>query len=61
MNHQHNPDLCNIIIKDGQQYLTMPSGEIIPAQVWTRVTDHCNERPYVIVKVIVNLKSDANP
>lgn len=56
--------LCRIITKDGRQYLAMPSGEIVPKQVWSRVTDPVepNQNAYAIIKVLVNLDDtvDAN-
>lgn len=55
--HQKIEGACRVVMRDGRQYLAMPSGEIIPMQVWTRVTDPVNpqDKPYMIVKVFVNL------
>lgn len=52
---RHNPKLCNVIVKDGTQYITMPNGDILPAQIFTRVTDKVNDQPYVIMKMFVNI------
>ena len=50
-----NPHLCRIKHEYNQSLLTMPDGTVIPAQVFMRVTNNVNERPYAIVKVFVNL------
>jgi hypothetical protein len=46
---------CRIIHKNGYSYLAMPDGTVLPKQVFCRVTNVVNERPYAIVKVFVNL------
>src|SRR5688572_26583993 len=46
---------CRIVHKDNMSYLTMPDGTILPKQIFCRVTQVVNERPYAIVKVFVNL------
>lgn len=52
---KRNPEYCNVIIKDGMQLVAMPGGTAIPCQVWTRVTDKVGEKPYVILKLFVNI------
>lgn len=56
MSHKaKQPEYCRVIMKDNMQLIVTPDGYILPAQVWTRVTDVMNGRPYAIVKLYVNL------
>lgn len=55
MEWRKKPNLCRIKAVDNMSLLTMPDGTIVPAQIFTRVTQVVNERPYAIVKVFVNL------
>jgi len=55
MAKKRSPRFCNVVVKDGQQLLTMPDGTYIPCVVFTRVTDIMEQTPYAIVKLYVNL------
>lgn len=46
---------CRVIVKDGVALLAMPNGEIIPGQVFSRITDSLGQQPYAIIKVWVKL------
>lgn len=48
--------LCGILYEDGQQFITMPNGEKIPAQMETTVTDVIGERSIATVKLLVDLR-----
>lgn len=54
--YKHDSKLATVIVTDHSGTLIkMPNGDIIPGIIMTRVTDHIDERPYVIVKMHVNL------
>lgn len=48
---------CKMVVKNGTHLLTMPNGDVVPGQVFSRVTDAIGEQAYAIVKVWVDLKN----
>lgn len=54
--YKHDPKLATVIVTDQSGTLIkMPNGDILPGIIMTRVTDHIDDRPYVLVKMNVNL------
>ena len=49
--------LCGILYEDGQQFVTMPNGDKIPAQIETTIVDTIGERSIATVKLMVDLRN----
>jgi hypothetical protein len=57
MEIEFDEELCTVIAKKGKHYIITPSGESIPAIIFTRVDDAAIGKATVIVKLWCNIKN----
>jgi hypothetical protein len=50
-----NPELCTVIVENGEHFIITPKGEKIHYIIFTRVEDCAGEAPTCIIKLLVNI------
>ena len=56
MTRDKQKDWMTVRSIDGVQFVFMPDGSRLPCVIMTRVTDHCDELPTVLIKAFCNIE-----
>lgn len=58
-NSRQRKGVCVVFTNESGQHMVMtPNGDVIPCLIFTRVMDHHNEYPEVLMKALCNLATD---